>query len=345
MKTFLRILLLVALFVNYGCEKPKSEEKAPTYTIVNNGSGGVTSISDTEDSSSPEVVQAVPSVSNEAYPQNIPIMFFLNDKIYLNSLKDNFIVTVNGKIVGGTISVNTASNGFAILIFTPSTAFGSGKEITVTLKTGIQDDGGNPFLSEFSIMFTTSASSGTNFDSNKSFESGTSGVTFIGDGAIMTGTNGAISPSDGSKFCAITSGNQLISPNNSIGNTSSMAILGPIGSNISNLTFNYDFVSAEFNDYVGSIYDDCAMITVTGPHGSFSQMITSVNLTGSSTTTSCLNFAGLPDAGDDYAGHTGWKNSSFSFSGVGSPAFIIFTVTDVSDNIFSSALIIDKVSY
>jgi hypothetical protein len=341
MRKILGTLFFLLVILVTGCKK---DEPSPEYTIVNNGNAGVSSLTDTEDGSALEVVQAVPSVSGETYPVNIPIMFFLNDKIYLNSITDNFTVTVNGKVVGGTIYVNEASNGYAILIFTPADEFGVGKEIMITLKTGIQDDGGNGFTEDFVFTFTTESSAAGNFDENKSFESGNTGVTFVGDGAILSGAHGSVSPQDGSKFCAITSGSQLVSSGNAVGDASSMVILGPINSNITSFSFKYDFISSEFNDYVGSIYDDCAVITAVGPNGAYSESITSVNTVGTANT-QCVNFADLPDAGDDYAGHTGWKNSTLTLSNVGTPAYVIFTVTDVSDHIYSSALALDNFTY
>jgi hypothetical protein len=346
MKTLLRLFYVLIIILVFGCNKDKNEGSTnPTYTIVNNGSAGTTSISDTDDDTALDIAQAVPSVSGETYPKNIPIMFFLNDKVYLNSIEDNFIVTEAGIIIGGTIYVNEASNGYAILIFTPTKEFGAGKAIVVTLKKGIQDDGGNGLTSDYILEFTSESLSTGSFDNNKGFENGTSGVTFIGDGAILSGTHGAVSPQNGSKFGAITTGDELISYGSAVGGASSMMILGPINTSLSSLSFYYDFISAEFNEYVGSIFDDCAIVTISGPNGSYSGSIATVNTIGTGNNTQCLNFDNMPDDGDAYAGHTGWLNKTFSFNNVGTPAYIIFTVTDVSDEIYSSVLIVDNISF
>ena len=331
------------LIMTFGCKKDKSTPQ-PTYTIVNNGDAGVTSITDKEDQDALAIVQAVPSVSDASYPSSIPIMFFFNDKIYLNSLKDNFTVEQNGKTVGGTITINKAANGYAILTFTPSQAFSVNANITVTIKKDVEDDGGNGLYEDYILTFTTVAGSTLNFDSNKSFESGTTGVLFMGDGAVLSGTQGSVSPENDSKFGVITSGDLLVSSGSAIGGASSLMLLGPINTDLSSLTLHYDFASSEFNEYVGSEFDDCAMITIYGPNGSYSAVITSVNTIGTANT-QCTGFAGLPDEGDNYAGHTGWVSKTYSFSKVGTPAYIIFTVTDVSDQILSSALAIDDISY
>lgn len=345
MKKSIQFVLFALVILAFGCKKDDDGAGAPEYTIVNNGGAGTTSITDADDDEPLDVVQAVPSESNEAYPKNIVIMFFLNDKVYLNSLVDNFTVTVNGTIVGGTITVNEASNGYAILIFTPTKEFAAGKEIVVTLSSGIQDDGGNGFEEDYVIIFTTTTGASGGFDDNTGFENGDQGVAFIGDGAILTGTHGSIGPVGGSRFATITSGYALVSSGSAVGGASSMMILGPIDADISSLSFDFNFVSSEFNDYVGSIYDDCAVFTICGPNGAYSEMIASVNTIGDFGNTQCFNFAGLPDAGDGYAGHTGWQHKTLSLDDIGAPAYIIFTVTDVSDLIFSSALTVDNVNY
>ena len=182
------------------------------------------------------------------------------------------------------------------------------------------------------------------FDTNGSFESDTAGVAFIGDGNISTGT-GDIQPQHQSKFGIITSGEQLVSGGSAIGGESSMMILGPINSNLSSLSFHYDFASAEFNDYVNSQFDDVAMVTVTGPNGSYSTMLTSVNIVNFAGNTPCNNCGGLPDGGDGYAGHTGWTAKTINFAAVGSPAYVVFTVTDVGDQVLSSVLAVDNITY
>lgn len=338
-------LSLVSLaLLSTSCKKEsKDENTTPSYKIVNSGNASVTSITDTEDKTTLNVVQAVPSVEENAYPCTMPIMLFLDDKVLLSTIIDNVTVEQDGQIVGGTISVNEAANGFAIITFTPSKEFASGKEITITIKKELTDDGGNGFEEDYVLTYLTKSASTGSFDNNASFENGKVGVSFVGDGAILE-SQGDIIPNFGSKYAAITTGNALISDSSAVGGSSSMMILGPISKSMKKLTFNYDFVSTEFNEYVGSVYDDCAMVTITGPNGTISKFITSVN-TIESNNTACVGFAKLPDTGDEYAGHIGWQTMSFDITEVGTPAYITFTVTDVKDGIYSSALVVDNITY
>ena len=350
------------------------------FSIINNGNGAVTTIQpDPYGYSEPlEIVQTIPSLSTIGYyakkksvndpsarqamntysassdsagsfPANLPIMFFFNDKIYLNSIKDNVQIVVDGQKIHGTITINESAHGNAILTFVPWNEFKVNKTIAVTIKKGMQSQYGKGMYSDVDLIYQTAQGATGDFDGNGGFEAGMNGVVFIGDGSRMT-TTGPLSPVEGTYFAAISSGDALVSPSGAaVGDTSSMMILGPINKDVSSVSFWYDFISAEFDDYVGSIYDDCAMFTISGPNGSYSEFITSVNTVGYTDGIISGNpFAGfpnMPDDGDDYAGHTGWGSRTINFANVGTPAYITFTVTDVSDQILSSILAIDKIEY
>jgi hypothetical protein len=369
--SILAVVLMTAFFA--GCDKNESEENEIDYSqfkIINNGTGAVEAITDPNDTDPLEIVQTIPSLGNLAsnsapsarqgkdlpllraaqttsigsFPANLPIMFFFNDKIYLNSVKDNIEIIVDEESIKGVIAINEGANGYAILTFTPWKEFTINKTISVTVKKGIQDKGGNKMLADVKITYQTSKGSNGNFDGNKGFEKGDEGLVFIGDGAVITG-EAPLLAQEGQSLAAISSGEAIVSESGyAIGNTSSMVILGPISKSISSVSFYYDFISAEFNDYVNTEFDDCAMITVYGPKGSYSEFINSVNKIGYSNT-AFSGFPKMPDGGDNYAGHIGWTSRKINFSEVGSPAYITFTVTDVSDQILSSILAIDNISF
>jgi hypothetical protein len=368
------LTMSMTLFVSCEKEESGSEIDYTQFKIVSNGNGAVTSITDKEDKTPLQIVQTIPSLGNSysyspklttnfsakraseesalradqgsdigAFPANLPVMFFFNDKIYLNTVKDNIEIIVDGESIKGVISINEAANGYAILTFTPWKEFKVNKSISITVKKGIQDDGGNEMLSDVNITYQTSAGTNGNFDGNTGLEKGLEGVTFIGDGNVI-GAKGQLLPQEGKNLAAISSGEALVSEaGGAIGNTSSMIILGPIKKELSSVSFYYDFISAEFDDYVDSEFDDCAMITVSGPKGSYSEFITSVNIIRFDNT--AFDYPQMPDGGDDYTGHIGWTSRKINFSNVGSPAYITFTVTDVSDRILSSILAVDNISF
>lgn len=339
---------LMAAFIFAGCsnnDDSKPVESTDFYTVVNNGNAGVTTVTDFEDAEPLEIAQAIPSVSGQQYPAYTPVLFFFNDKLLLSSInEDTFIVKENGSQVKGTISVNEAANGYAILTFTPEKVFKNNAEVIVTLTGGIQDDGGQPLVNEAEYQYTTFSEPGGDVDGNGGFEDGTNGLVFIGDGNVLTGEQGCMSPFAGSSFAAITSGNQLISSGDAIGGTSSAMIMGPFDSTISSLTFNYNFLSAEFLEYVGSEFDDSFMAVVVGQNGAHAEFVTSVNIIGENVT-QCNGFPGMPDQGDDYAGFTGWTNKQINFGSISGPVYVIFIATDVSDDIYSTVVGIDDVSF
>ena len=284
--------------------------------------------------------------SNVTFPANLPIMFFFDDKILLPSIKDNFVVTVDGVDVKGTITINASSTGNAIITFTPWEEFQINVSITITVKKGMMDKNGNEMLQDVVLSYITNNPEVSSFDGNTNFENGNDGVYLIGDGSIMEGSVGDMVPQEGSHYAAISSGGYLVSADGyAIGGTSSMMILGPIEKNIKNLSFHYDFISAEFNEWVGSEFDDCVVMTIYGPYGSYSTMLTSVNIIGQDNT-QFNDYPNMPDEGDLYAGHIGWTAASINdIPYVGTPAYISFTVTDVGDAIYSSIFTIDNIKY
>ena len=366
-------LLLVAGLIGcafISCEK--NDINYNEFNIINNGNGAVTSITDTEDTTPLSIVQTIPSLSSMSlfskstasypdrkeamdvvltkssgegtFPANLPMMFFFNDKILLGSIADNLVITVDGQEIKGTVMINEGANGYAILTFTPWQEFKVDKSISVTIKQGILDDGGNEMVKDLVLSYTTSQPGKGSFDNNKDFENNDEGVMLVGDGDILSGDDwGDLTSYSGSRFAAISSGSQLVSDEYAIGYTSSMAILGPVNKQISELSFYYDFISAEFDDYVNSEFDDCVMVTVSGPKGAYSEFLTSVNSIGYDNET--VTFPGLPDGGDSKAGHIGWTKKTMDIPSVGTPAYITFTVTDVSDMILSSVLTLDKLEY
>ena len=340
----LGILSLALLTVS--CEKndKESTDSKSIYKILNNGTAGVMEITDTNDSEGLTVAQAIPSVSGETYPANMPILFFFDDKILVPTITaENLIVTENEKKVKGTVSITEQANGYAILSFIPEKQFAANSSIKIILTTDLQDDAGLGNNQDFVIEYMTSSANDTSFTNNSGFENGTNGVTFVGDGSVLVGDQGCVSPF-GTSFAGITSGTQLISSDSAIGDATSLMILGPINSNVSSISFKYNFLSAEFQEYVGSQFDDSFVAVVVGQNGAYSEFITSVNTLGTAGNTACNSFPGMPDNGDSYFGTTGWQNKQMSFPNMGNDTYIIFIVTDVSDTIYSSIVCIDDVT-
>lgn len=338
---------LCAALAFTGCQS--SDDSSPKensfYKIINNGGAGATSITDEGDMEPLSIAQAIPSVPGQQYPVKAPVVFFMNDKVLIPSInEDTFIVKENGNQVSGTISVNEASNGYAIVTFTPNNEFAANAEIEVTLTTGIQDDGGQPMAQDMSYNYTTFSEPSDDVDNNVGFEEGVDGLLFVGDGSIMSGNQGCIDPFGGSSFAAITTGDMIVSPGAAIGGASSAMILGPFDGDVSSVSFNYNFLSAEFLEWVDSEYDDSFMAVVVGEDGAYAELITSVNIIGTNNS-QCFGFPGMPDNGDEYAGYTGWTNKQMNFDSISGPVYIVFIATDVADQIYSTVVGVDDVTF
>ena len=157
MKSFFFAIILLGMFF-IGCGKKKQSltpEEESGYTVTNNGKGGVDTATDVEDKDPLSIAQAIPSVSNQTYFANTPIIFFFNDKILISSVYNNFEVTQNDLKVQGTIYINEAANGFAILTFTPKNKILPGTTISITIKKDLKDDGGNSMVTDFVLTYKT----------------------------------------------------------------------------------------------------------------------------------------------------------------------------------------------
>jgi len=324
------------------------------YSFVNTGNGAVDEITDTEDTTLVSIVQTVP-ILNDPSPSSVdtPITLFFNDKLLLNSLFNNISVRQNGVQIPGTVTITESSNGFAIITFTPSARYQAGTTVALTLtggESGVLDDGGNTLGgnsgSDFEISITTIDSNVTAFDNNLSFENFDEGVVFTGDGAVQTSDFSCLSATEGTSFAAISTGETVVSNGTALGQTSSTMQIGPItlSPQQSSISFDFNFVSAEFNDFVGSIFDDSSVISVTGPNGTITDILATVNTVGSSGNIEC---AGTPtiESFNGYVGQTGWTNRTVNVSNLGSPLFITFTVTDVEDSLLTTVLGIDNIQF
>lgn len=327
--------------------------------FVNVANGAVLAVADQEDSNPVAVIQTVPVLDDGvASSVDTPITLFFNDKLLLESLFSNIVIRQNGVQVTGTATITESSAGSAIITFVPSDRYEAGATVTLTLNggaEGVVDDGGNPLVGNsgenFEISLTTIDENVQAFDGNLSFETSTDGVVFTGDGAVVSDSLGCLVATDGTSFAAITTGSNVVSGGVASGETSSTVQLGPINLNGGQgvISFDYNFVSAEFNEFVGSEFDDSAVISVTGPGGNVTNVLTTVNMVGEEGNTECstINGVGGTDdgGGDAYAGQTGWINETVNVSELGSPVFITFTVTDVSDSNLTSVLAIDNIRF
>ena len=112
------------------------------------------------------------------------------------------------------------------------------------------------------------------------------------------------------------------------------------------LRFDFNFVSEEFPEWVGSQYNDAFTAVVTTPEQEITFAQTSVNADQQVT---LIGDCGCP-GGDNTVGQTGWMEGSVNlsaFAGAGAPVQvdIVFSAIDAGDNIYDTHVLIDNIRF
>ena len=147
-------------------------------------------------------------------------------------------------------------------------------------------------------------------------------------------------------------GNRMAFISTGIGSQIGSNISGTQGStltqsfrNSNNMTikFNYNFVSEEPMEYIGSRYDDKFEVRILDSSNNvlYNEILAAVN-TSTWSSVSGINF----DGGDSTVFQTGWETKSINISAYQSQNIKIqFLVYDVGDSAYDSAALIDNVEF
>jgi hypothetical protein len=295
---------------------------------------------DPDDSVPLNVVQTVPTKGSTSIPPSTSITIYFDDEVDPSTISDVAIKVKDsdGLQYYGTYNGELSSSGDTIMTFIPYIEFPNNELITVTLEYegGIRDDGGNNLSSEYSFNFYTATSIDSPTDLG--FENGDIGWLFNGDGSIIYELD-SLSPTEGLAMAGISTGG--VFGGVAASQTSSTLTSGPISvpNGATTLTFNYDFISSEFDEYVGTKFDDNFTVSVIGPLDSFTGVVTSVNMIG--TEASIPISLTSPELQD--SDHTDWNIFSVDIENFGSPLTITFTVTDVGDSLYTSVVLLDDI--
>ena len=279
------------------------------------------------------IAQAVPPDGSENVPARAPVIIFA-DGVYADV---DFTVEaeVNGEVIDLTAAtaLSKVTSGAAkdIFILTPLDGFPLGALVTVTLAGEI----------DRKVSFRVSEDEDDS-PADPGFET-PSGWTFVGDAGTID-ASGSLTPSEGSRLLALSTGELL--GGEAVTGTSSYATsaaMDPGGATTLSLT--YTFLSSEFDDYCASDFDDTFLVVATGPEGSRSVMIDSVNVVCKDGRQSDASFEGLPDGGDEVVRGTAATPFSLDIADLGSPIAVTFVVTDVGDAILSTLVGVDGLAF
>lgn len=298
---------------------------------------------DETDSTPFTVVSTVPSNGAQDVPVGTSITVYFDDLINPISLNDvSMSVTVADQVVSGTFALERSTNDlYAVLHFTPSQPFADNVDVTVTLSSvnGLLDKGGNTLENELVFTFHTAAAY-LGDATNLGFESGLTGWNITGNGGIVALPFASVLSLEGVKAAMITTDYSLAygldgTPLNEATSMLSSGSLEVPGA-ATLCSFDYYFLSAEFTEWIGSEFDDTLTMTFSGPNGTIIETIETVNSYQASECTV------LESALDTDLFHTGAKTKQIDISGLGSPITISFAISDVGDQIYISAFLVDN---
>ena len=152
---------------------------------------------------------------------------------------------------------------------------------------------------------------------------------------------GVINPTEGQWMADINTSNLAVGQ---IGSSLAQTFTVPRGVGI--LSFDFNFVSEEFPEWVGSQYNDAFTAVITTPNGETTFAQTSVNAAQNVGLIGDCNFPG----GDATCGQTGWLQGTVNltpFSGIGAPINVnlVFSALDAGDNIYDTHVLVDNMRF
>lgn len=156
----------------------------------------------------------------------------------------------------------------------------------------------------------------------------------------LVSTGATINPTEGQWMADISTGTGSIG---AIGASLRQTFTVPAG--VQTLSFDFNFVSEEFPEWVGSQYNDAFTAVVTTPNEiTFAR--TSVNAARNVGLIGDCNFPG----GDATCGQTGWLQgnvnlSAFSGTAVPIQLDLIFSAIDAGDNIYDTHVLVDNMRF
>jgi hypothetical protein len=182
---------------------------------------------------------------------------------------------------------------------------------------------------------------------NAGFERGnltswaTTGATSARQQFGPTSSGVVIRPTEGKWMADINTGLGSVG---AVGSSLKQKFVVPAG--VRALRFNFDFVSEEFPEFVGSVFDDSFRAVITTPNGQSTFAQVSVNQSGGFTLIGDCGFAG----GDNTCGHTGWREgsvdlSAFAGTGMTINVDLVFSADDAGDNIYDTHVLIDNMRF
>lgn len=174
----------------------------------------------------------------------------------------------------------------------------------------------------------------------------TGNVRAVSQFAALSGVS--VLPTEGKCFAVLSTGNGTSS-----GATMQQRFTVPAG--VRTLRFDYQFISEELDEWVGSVFNDVFEARVTTPEGN--TLITKLQVNDffdpATFGVKTADFVAIGDCvsgGDDTCGRTAWRTAEIDlsrFAVVDKPVIVdlVFSVTDRGDNLFDTLVLVDNIRF
>jgi len=329
-----------------------------TVTSIDNALGNWPPFTPEASDSTPfGVFGTIPPDGMTGVPPTASIVIFFNDEVDPSSVSsDSVQITDNGSPVSGQFGGVLDAAGNTVLFFVPDSPFGENSTISITLPSGgvttLEDDGGNSLSTDYPFSFTTGTALASVPGSNLGFEQGLTGYTILGDGAVLTGKQGEVGPTEGQNMAGISTGEMHLSSSFSLDSTTTFLFSGSISvpQGATKMSFDFDFISEEFDEFVELGFDDFFVVAAVGPSGVFAALVASVDLVGEAASIPLTSLGSIPlivyDVFPATTDHTDWVTVEIpNISSLGSPIQLGFAVSDVGDAIYDTLVFIDNIRF
>jgi len=169
----------------------------------------------------------------------------------------------------------------------------------------------------------------------------TTGAALVGQQLGPTSTGVIIHPTEGQWMADINTSAGAVG---GVGSSLKQQFIVPAG--VRTLRLDFNFVSEEFPEFVGTIFNDAFRANITTPNGQSTFAQVTVNQSGGFTLIGDCFFPG----GDTTCGQTGWREGSVdlsAFAGTNTPIEVelLFTANDAGDNIYDTHILIDNIRF
>jgi hypothetical protein len=269
---------------------------------------------------------------NSVIPATLPLILVFDDKlnqstfaqgIQIESAKKNIPISVAGKY---------NSFGYQILSVAPKGYWPEGVPLNLKLNEKLKDTEQLPLSSTAAIGYTSNQKAGAT-------ESAPMHCLTAGDATIVQ-TSGEATISEG----ILSTGSGIASVDSALDSAASYLTCRVNKPAAQTLDFEFNFISAEFNEYIGSEFDDTAILVISGSRKSEMYVLGTVNAIGFENKPLSAGLKNFPDMGDSYAGESGFRKFTVPLREFGDKIAFSLIISDVGDKNYSSVIKLKNIS-